>query len=149
MLTKLSVLTSYYYSMYNTDSADGIAGINLIGPVTASKLLQQYNNVDGIINAAKNKLIKNNRINDAILQDMHNLPLYIKLATIQDNIETLQDIHFDTLCCDNIDTSIAYMNAMEAIEQCDFDKYNKQIDSSTSVEQQQQQQQIEQILVAV
>lgn len=78
------------------DSSDGIAGIPKVGAKTASKLLTEYGDIDGILaNLASIK----GMVGQKIAQHQGEIPLNRTLATIVTNLEL--PISFDELKLDN------------------------------------------------
>lgn len=103
------------------DAADGIAGVDNIGPVNAARLLTEYHTIDNILHAAKNGEIKSKKISNSLLQAEHELPVYYQLATIKHDIHQLNNLNFEHYDCTNIDRAAAYDNAMNAINEIEFD----------------------------
>jgi DNA polymerase-1 len=68
------------------DPSDNIIGISGIGPKTASKLLQKYQNLEGIIDAAKEKKL-DPKINLQILNNKEKLLFNRDLVTLRKNID--------------------------------------------------------------
>ena len=78
------------------DSSDGIAGIPKVGAKTASKLLGEYGNIEGILANLSN--IKG-MVGQKIAEHQDEIPLNRTLATIVTNLEL--PISFDELRLDN------------------------------------------------
>ncbi|MDO4897001.1 MAG: DNA polymerase I [Moraxella sp.] len=78
------------------DSSDGIAGIPKVGAKTASKLLGEYGDIDGILANLAN--IKG-AVGKSIAEHQSEIPLNRTLATIVTNLEL--PISFDALLLDN------------------------------------------------
>lgn len=78
------------------DSSDGIAGITKVGAKTASKLLTEYGDIDGILANLAN--IKG-MVGQKIYEHQGEIPLNRTLATIVTNLEL--PISFDELRLDN------------------------------------------------
>lgn len=78
------------------DSSDGIAGIPKVGAKTASKLLGEYGNIEGILANVAN--IKG-MVGQKIAEHQDEIPLNRTLATIVTNLEL--PISFDELRLDN------------------------------------------------
>jgi DNA polymerase-1 len=68
------------------DPSDNIIGIPGIGPKTASQLLQKYQNLEGIIEAAKEKKL-DPKISSAILNNKEKLLFNRDLVTLRKNID--------------------------------------------------------------
>jgi DNA polymerase I len=68
------------------DPSDNIIGIPGIGPKTASQLLQKYQNLEGIINAAKEKKLEP-KISLAILNNKEKLLFNRDLVTLRKNLD--------------------------------------------------------------
>jgi DNA polymerase-1 len=68
------------------DPSDNIVGISGIGPKTASQLLQKYQNLEGIINAAKENKI-DPKISLAILNNKEKLFFNRDLVTLRKNLD--------------------------------------------------------------
>ncbi|WP_066803014.1 DNA polymerase I [Moraxella oblonga] len=101
------------------DSVDGIAGIPKVGAKTASKLLTDYGDIDGILaNIADIKGVVGKNLAD----HAHTIPLNRTLATIVTNL-TLP-ISFDELKLDNSQTAtIGRANALyELFKELEFKK---------------------------
>jgi DNA polymerase-1 len=75
------------------DPSDNIIGIHGIGPKTASQLLQKYQNLEGIINAAKEKKL-DPKISLAILNNKEKLLFNRDLVTLRKNIEIDEKLLF-------------------------------------------------------
>jgi DNA polymerase-1 len=73
------------------DPSDNIVGIPGIGPKTASQLLQKYQNLEGIINAAKEKKI-DLKISLAILNNKEKLLFNRDLVTLRKNLDVEEKI---------------------------------------------------------
>lgn len=74
------------------DSVDNIPGVKGVGAKTAVKLISDYQNIQGIIDNAENIPGK---IGKALQQEKTNIPLYVKLTTIDCDIPlqiSLQDL---------------------------------------------------------
>lgn len=72
------------------DASDNIVGLKGIGPKTASKLLQSYQNIEGIIKAAKDKKIEP-KLAQKIIENEERLLFYRDLVTLRKDIE-IKDI---------------------------------------------------------
>jgi DNA polymerase-1 len=68
------------------DASDNIKGISGIGPKTASQLLEKYNNLEGIIEAAKNKKL-DFKLAKQILNNSEKLLFNKDLITLRKNVE--------------------------------------------------------------
>jgi DNA polymerase-1 len=68
------------------DPSDNIVGIHGIGPKTASRLLQKYQNLEGIIAASKEKKI-DPKINLSILNNKEKLLFNRDLVTLRKNLD--------------------------------------------------------------
>ena len=68
------------------DVSDNIIGIPGIGPKTASKLLQKYQNLEGLIQAAKEKKL-DPKINSQILANQEKLLFNKDLVTLRKNVD--------------------------------------------------------------
>jgi DNA polymerase-1 len=68
------------------DSSDNITGLHGVGPKTASQLLQKYQNLEGIINAAKEKKL-DPKISLSILNNKEKLLFNRDLVTLRKNID--------------------------------------------------------------
>ncbi len=76
------------------DSADNIPGVPGIGPKTATKLLTEYGNLEGILEAAKDGKIKGKR-GQNLVDHADNARLSARLATIAIDVpipDTLEDL---------------------------------------------------------
>jgi DNA polymerase-1 len=86
------------------DPSDNIEGIKGIGPKTAQKLIENYGNLEKIIEVAKKGLI-DKKLAQKIIENEEKIFLYRELVSIQKNVEiefSLDDIlfkgpHFDRI----------------------------------------------------
>jgi len=76
------------------DPSDNIIGIPGIGPKTASQLLQKYQNLEGVIEAAREKKL-DQKINLAILNNKEKLLFNKDLVTLRKNIDILASLADD------------------------------------------------------
>ncbi len=72
------------------DKSDNIPGVAGIGPKTAAQLINEYGNLDGIINAID--LIKNPRWQNLLKDNLENAKLSWQLVGLNQNVEIEQDL---------------------------------------------------------
>lgn len=103
------------------DSSDNIPGVPKVGPKTAVKWLQDYQNIDGII--ANQQQIKG-KVGENLRNNIDLLKLSYQLATIKCDLEL--DLTVDDLKCKAVDK--AYL--VEAYTRYEFKSLLKDLDNS-------------------
>lgn len=79
------------------DTSDNIIGVPKLGDKTAKKLLKEYDNIDNIIEAANNGIIKG-KLGENINNNIQNIKNNIKLVTLINNIKVkynLDELQFN------------------------------------------------------
>ena len=103
------------------DAGDNIPGIEGMGEKTASKLLNQYNNIENIVNADVQELFKNQKKQENFLKWKENYSLYKKLVTIDKFVPL--EIDFDD-CINKVD----WNNAISYFEKFEFKSFLNKIE---------------------
>ena len=68
------------------DASDNIPGVNGVGPKTASKWLEEYGSLEGVI--ANASVLKPERFRDVVAADAGRLRMNLKLTTLKLDLET-------------------------------------------------------------
>jgi DNA polymerase I len=103
------------------DKADNIPGVDKVGPKTAVKWLEQYNDLENIISHAHEIPGK---IGENLRDSLDNLPLSKRLVTIIDDVEL--GLAFDDLKPDEWNRS----RLTEIFQDLEFNSWLKQLDDS-------------------
>ena len=125
------------YLALTGDKSDNIPGVPGVGPKTATKWLQQYKNLSGVIDHADE--IKG-KVGDKLRNALEQLPLSYELATIKCDVKLHFDLQ-DLQMGERDDASLAGL-----YRELDFKTWLDELGESDSESQQVQQQNYRQIL---
>jgi len=124
VVEKYGVLPSQmvYFQALVGDSSDNIPGVEGIGPVTASKLIKEYQTLDGIYKNIEK--ISSNKIKEKLKNHKNNAELSLKLATLDRNIKICENFH-------EINIKYNHDNAVNFLSSLGFDLLIKRINKSS------------------
>ena len=93
VIEKYGVLPSQmvYFQALVGDASDNIPGVEGIGPVTASKLIKEYQTLDGIYENIEK--IASNKVKERLKKHKANAELSLKLAILDKNIKIYNNFH--------------------------------------------------------
>ena len=112
------------------DASDNIPGVEGVGPKTAVKLINEFNDVENIYNSLDD--IKNIRLRDRLLNNKSNAFLSKELVGLDLNVPI--EFNLDDMCVDNFDFSLI-KEELNKIEIYNFDsKLDKFVDGSSSID---------------